>query len=148
MDEGRLTEELTRLLRRKVWVVIDGPAWEGLTRPVSVADQPGRSLAKSAVAEQIANRVGISRRQATQALEELAGLAYREARRGFTVPGIGKLVLANRRARFGRNPRTGNAIQIPAKRVVKFRVAKQAKDAILGTGGGTTDGARRPRRQS
>ncbi|MCS6294276.1 MAG: HU family DNA-binding protein, partial [Nitrospira sp.] len=50
----------------------------------------------------------------------------------FTVPGIGKLVLANRKARMGRNPQTGEPIKIPAKRVVKFRVAKVAKDAILG----------------
>jgi DNA-binding protein HU-beta len=48
------------------------------------------------------------------------------------IPGIGKLVLANRKARMGRNPQTGEAIKIPAKRVVKFRVAKAAKDAILG----------------
>lgn len=49
------------------------------------------------------------------------------------VPGIGKLVLANHKARMGRNPQTGDAIKIPAKHVVKFRVAKAAKDAILGT---------------
>ena len=50
----------------------------------------------------------------------------------FTLPGLGKLVLVNRKARIGRNPATGEQIQIPAKRVVKFRVAKAAKDAILG----------------
>jgi len=50
----------------------------------------------------------------------------------FTLPGLGKLVLVNRKARIGRNPATGESIQIPAKRVVKFRVAKAAKDAILG----------------
>ena len=49
-----------------------------------------------------------------------------------TLPGIGKLVLKNRAARMGRNPKTGETISIPAKRVVKFRVAKAAKDAILG----------------
>ena len=48
------------------------------------------------------------------------------------MPGVGKLVLVNRKARIGRNPATGQPIQIPAKRVVKFRVAKAAKDAILG----------------
>jgi len=51
---------------------------------------------------------------------------------GFTVPGLGKLVLVNRKARKGRNPATGVTIRIPAKRVVKFRVAKACKDAILG----------------
>ena len=49
----------------------------------------------------------------------------------FTLPGIGKLVLVDRKARIGRNPSTGAEIQIPAKRVLKFRIAKAAKDAIL-----------------
>ncbi|MDQ2979386.1 MAG: HU family DNA-binding protein, partial [Acidobacteriota bacterium] len=51
----------------------------------------------------------------------------------FTIPGVGKLVLVNRKARLGRNPATGEEIKIPAKRVVKFRVSKKAKDAILGS---------------
>jgi DNA-binding protein HU-beta len=65
-------------------------------------------------------------------LEILVALAYKEARNGFTLPGLGKLVLVNRKARMGRNPQTGEAIKIPAKKVVKFRIAKAAKDAILG----------------
>ena len=69
---------------------------------------------------------------AGQFLEELASLAYKQAKNVFTLPGIGKLKLANRKARMGRNPQTGAPIQIPAKRVVKFRVSKAAKDAILG----------------
>ena len=63
----------------------------------------------------------------------LASAANRKAENTFTLPGLGKLVLVNRKARMGRNPATGEAIQIKAKRVVKFRVAKAAKDAILGT---------------
>jgi DNA-binding protein HU-beta len=59
-------------------------------------------------------------------------LAYKHAKDTFTIPGLGKLVLVNRKARVGRNPATGETIQIKAKRVVKFRVAKAAKDAILG----------------
>ena len=66
-----------------------------------------------------------------QFLDELADLAYKNAKNTFTLPGLGKLVLINRKARLGRNPATGEQIQIPAKRVVKFRVAKAAKDAIL-----------------
>lgn len=93
-----------------------------------------KALTKSQVAEQIASRVGVTRKQATQFLQELAGLAYREAKNGFTIAGVGKLVLVNRKARLGRNPRTGETIQIPAKRVVRFRVAKAAKDSILGVG--------------
>ena len=76
--------------------------------------------------------MGVSKKQATEFLEALAQLAYREAKNSFTIPGIGKIVLVNRKARIGRNPATGEQIQIPAKRVVKFRVAKAAKDAILG----------------
>ncbi|MFN7141342.1 MAG: HU family DNA-binding protein, partial [Limisphaerales bacterium] len=66
-------------------------------------------------------------------LDTLAELAYKNAKNTFTLPGLGKLVLVNRKARQGRNPATGETINIPAKRVVKFRVAKAAKDAILGT---------------
>jgi DNA-binding protein HU-beta len=64
--------------------------------------------------------------------ETQADLAYKQAKNQFVVPGIGKLVLVNRKARMGRNPATGETIQIPAKKVVKFRVAKAAKDTILG----------------
>ena len=69
---------------------------------------------------------------AQQGIETLVDLAYKNAKNTFTLPGLGKLVLVNRKARIGRNPATGESIQIPAKRVVKFRVAKAAKDAILG----------------
>jgi len=67
-----------------------------------------------------------------QFLDDLATLAYKEAKNAFTLPGIGKLVLSHRKARIGRNPQTGEPIKIPAKKVVKFRVAKAAKDSILG----------------
>ena len=59
-------------------------------------------------------------------------MAYKNAKNSFTLPGLGKLVLVNRKAAQGRNPATGETIQIPAKRVVKFRVAKACKDMILG----------------
>lgn len=91
-----------------------------------------KSMTKSQVAEHLADKAGITKRAAAQILEELASLAYKQAKNVFTLPGIGKLKLANRKARMGRNPQTGAPIQIPAKRVVKFRVAKAAKDAILG----------------
>jgi len=58
-------------------------------------------------------------------------MAYKQAKNGFTIPGLGKLVLVNRKARMGRNPATGETIRIPAKRVLKFRIAKAAKDAVL-----------------
>jgi DNA-binding protein HU-beta len=91
-----------------------------------------KALSKSLIAASLAETVGITKKQANQALEVIAQLAYKNAKNSFTLPGLGKLVLVNRKARVGRNPATGEQINIPAKRVVKFRVAKAAKDAILG----------------
>ena len=90
------------------------------------------ALSKSQLAAAIAEKAEISKKQAVEILENIATLAYKHAKDTFTLPGIGKLMLKNRAARMGRNPKTGEAISIPAKRVVKFRVAKAAKDAILG----------------
>lgn len=92
----------------------------------------GKPLTKSQIAEHLAEKSGLTKRAMVQFLNELAALAYREAKNVFTLPGLGKLKLANRKARIGRNPQTGKEIKIPAKRVVKFRVVKAAKDAILG----------------
>ncbi|MFM2081425.1 MAG: SPBc2 prophage-derived DNA-binding protein 2 [Verrucomicrobiota bacterium] len=92
-----------------------------------------KALSKSQVAGAIADKAGISKKQATEILAIVAELAYKNAKNTFTLPGLGKLVLVNRAARVGRNPATGATINIPAKRVVKFRVAKAAKDAILGS---------------
>jgi len=91
-----------------------------------------KALTKSEIATTLAEQEGITKKQTVQVLNLLAGLAYKHAKNGFTLPGLGKLVLVNRKARMGRNPATGQAIKIPAKRVVKFSVAKAAKDAILG----------------
>jgi DNA-binding protein HU-beta len=91
-----------------------------------------KALTKSQIVAALAEAVGLTKVQATQALEALVALAYKNAKNAFTLPGLGKLVLVNRKARMGRNPATGATIKIPAKRVVKFRVAKAAKDAILG----------------
>jgi DNA-binding protein HU-beta len=66
-------------------------------------------------------------------LDTLASLAIAEVKKNgvFVLPGIGRLVRVDRKARIGRNPATGESIKIPAKKVVKFRVAKAAKDAIV-----------------
>lgn len=93
-----------------------------------------KTLTKSQIAATISEQAGITKKQAVQALELLAGMAYKQAKNTFTVPGIGKLVLVNRPARtmtmqFG--PKKGQTVKVPARRVVKFRVAKAAKDAIL-----------------
>jgi DNA-binding protein HU-beta len=91
-----------------------------------------KALTKSQIVAGVADAVEISKKQAAAAVEALVCMAYKNAKAGFTVPGLGKLVLVNRKARMGRNPATGETIKIPAKRVVKFRVAKACKDAILG----------------
>ena len=91
-----------------------------------------KALTKSQVIGAVADKVGMAKKQIGEVLENLVDLAYKQAKNSFTIPGLGKIVLVNRKARMGRNPQTGAAIKIPAKRVVKFRVAKAAKDAILG----------------
>ena len=90
------------------------------------------AMTKSQVQAALAGKLGVSKKQAGQFFDELAKLAYKEAKNAFVLPGLGKLVLVQRNARIGRNPATGEQVQIPAKKVVKFRVAKAAKDAILG----------------
>ncbi len=91
-----------------------------------------KALTKSQIAAEIATKNSLTKKQAVEILEFIADLAYKNAKNSFTLPGLGKLVLVNRKARIGRNPATGETIQIKAKKVVKFRVAKAAKDAILG----------------
>jgi DNA-binding protein HU-beta len=91
-----------------------------------------KAMTKSQIADHIATKADIKKKLAVQILEDMAALAYKEAKNAFTLPGLGKLVLVQRKARMGRNPQTGEAIKIPAKKVVKFRVAKAAKEAILG----------------
>ena len=86
---------------------------------------------KSQIIAEVAEAAEISKKQGQAVLEALVAMAYKEAVNGFKIPGLGKLVMRDRKARMGRNPRTGEAIQIPAKRVLKFRVAKDAKMAIL-----------------
>ena len=88
-------------------------------------------MTKTQTIAALAEKTGLQKAQVSQFLEELASLAYAEAKNGFTIPGIGKLVLVNRKERMGRNPATGEPIKIPAKTVLKFRIAKAAKDAVL-----------------
>ena len=91
-----------------------------------------KPLTKSQITADIATKTGVTKKAAGEILQSLVDLAYKNAKNTFTLPGLGKLVLVNRKARLGRNPATGEAIKIAAKRVVKFRVEKAAKDAILG----------------
>lgn len=90
-------------------------------------------LTKSQLLNVLAEKTGMSKKEVTNFMDVFAELAYKEVKGSgeFTIPGIGKLVKKHRAARDGRNPATGEAIKIPAKTVVKFRVAKAAKDAVL-----------------
>ncbi len=92
----------------------------------------GKMMTKSQTIDTLAKKTGLAKKQVAGVLDTLASLAAKEAKNSFVVPGLGKLVLSNRAARMGRNPQTGAPIKIPAKRVVKFRVAKAMKDAVLG----------------
>ena len=92
----------------------------------------GKTMTKAQIVATLATKANLPKTTIAGILEEQAKLAAKEAKNGFTVAGLGKLVLVNRKARTGRNPATGETIQIPAKKVVKFRVAKMAKDALLG----------------
>jgi len=90
-----------------------------------------KAMTKSAILGHLADKNDISKKQAGEIVDSLVALAYKEAKKGFTIPGLGKLVVVNRKARMGRNPQTGEAIKIPAKRALKFRIAKAAKDGVL-----------------
>jgi DNA-binding protein HU-beta len=90
-----------------------------------------KMMTKTQVAGHIASKFDISKKQSTEILAELATLAAKQAKNGFVFPGVGKLVIVNRKARMGRNPQTGEAIKIPAKRVLKFRIAKAMKELAL-----------------
>ena len=90
-------------------------------------------MTKSQLLAVLSESSGLSKKQVGELLDGLASLAYKEVKKGgqFVVPGFGKMVKVNRKARMGRNPATGAQIKIPAKTVVKFRLAKAAKDAVL-----------------
>lgn len=92
-----------------------------------------KPMNKSQLLQMLADKTGKTRKEVSSFLELIVDTAYGEAKKNgeFTIPGLGKLQKKERAARMGRNPSTGEQIQIPAKTVVKFRVAKAAKDAIL-----------------
>ena len=90
-----------------------------------------KAMTKAQILKALADQTDLPKAKVVEFMDALAAMAYDQAADGFTIPGIGKLVLVNRKARMGRNPQTGEEIHIPAKTVVKFRVAKAAKDAIL-----------------
>lgn len=92
-----------------------------------------KKMTQAQVVSTLADKCGLTKKEMKGVLENLSDLAVKETKRNgeFVVPGIGKLVKSDRKARMGRNPATGETIRIPAKKVVKFRVAKAAKDSIV-----------------
>ena len=92
-----------------------------------------KPITKGQIVSYFAEKFELSKKAASAIIDEVAALAVSETKKtgSFTLPGIGKLVLVKRKARMGRNPATGATIKIPAKTVVKMRVAKAAKDAIV-----------------
>ena len=92
-----------------------------------------KPMTKSQIVSYFAGKFALSKKAGSAILEEVAALAVSETKKtgSFTLPGIGKLVLVKRKARMGRNPATGATIKIPAKTVVKMRIAKAAKEAIV-----------------
>jgi DNA-binding protein HU-beta len=92
-----------------------------------------KRMTQSEVINHFAEKTGMKRAQIKEFFEEVAGLAAREVKTNgeFVLPGFGKLVKSERKAREGRNPATGETIQIPAKTTLKFRVGKAMKDTVL-----------------
>ena len=90
-----------------------------------------KPMTKSKIVAALAETVDIPKKTSAAYLEALASLAHKEAKNGFTIPGVGKLVVRSYKARVGRNPQTGEEMKIPARRRLKFVVAKAAKDAAL-----------------
>jgi DNA-binding protein HU-beta len=90
-------------------------------------------MTKSQFMASMGEMLGVSKKEATEKWDKFVEMALKEVRSGgeFNLPGLGKLIKKDRPARTGRNPMTGASISIPAKTVVKFRVAKSAKDSVL-----------------
>jgi len=92
-----------------------------------------KPLTKAQIVSYFAKKFDLSKKVASSVIEEMSALAIAETKKAgaFTFPGVGKLVLVRRKARVGRNPATGEPINIPAKTVVKMRIAKTCKEAIV-----------------
>src|SRR5262245_59157844 len=92
-------------------------------------------MTQSQIVQTLADKIEVPKKVAKALMDNLADAAIAEVKKNgvFVLPGIGRLVKVERKARMGRNPATGESIKIPAKKVVKFRVAKAAKDAIVPT---------------
>ncbi len=93
-----------------------------------------KAMTKKEIIDHLATKLDVQKKVAEQFLFEFTDLVYKQTKKQteFTLPGLGKFVTGKTKARTGRNPSTGESIKIPAKKVLKFRVAKAAKDTVLG----------------
>jgi DNA-binding protein HU-beta len=151
MVQGFPKFSLTRCARLRNMLVFPGVVWlqdtpenghkriaiPGRTRPRQWGIYPegvremAKAMTKSRIMSALAEKLNIKKKAAAEFVAALVGLAYKEAKNGFTIAGLGKLILVNRKERMGRNPATGEPIKILAKKMLKFRVAKAAKEAVL-----------------
>ena len=95
-----------------------------------MASRTSRAMSKSQIAAHLADTFGFTKKTGAGVLEEIALLAYKEAKKGFTLPGIGKLVVEKRKARKGRNPQTGEEIIISERRVLSFKPSQVLKERL------------------
>jgi DNA-binding protein HU-beta len=127
LRDFRCNRRLLRARRHAGWKSSRATRYEGDTM------SDARRMGKSELFSHFAERFEVKRTQSREFFDELTILAEKELKRSgeFVLPGMVKLVVQKRKARMGRNPATGEAIKIPAKTVVKARIAKQLKDAVL-----------------
>lgn len=89
-----------------------------------------KPLTQSQIIDKLATANNLPKSQMKAILGSISAMAYKEAKNGFVIPGLGKLVIVARKARMGRNPATGESIKIPAKKALKFKISKTCKDAV------------------
>jgi len=115
------------------YVLCNRTGWKNPTQETKEKYMAATKMTQSQIMKELAAATGSTTKAAKTFVETFADMAVRETKKNgmFVIPGIGRLVRVDRKARMGRNPATGEAIKIPAKKVVKFRVAKAVKDAIV-----------------
>ena len=121
-----------KVAAKKSVVPVKAVAKKAAAPAKKVAGSASKKMTKTDLVRFLAEKMELSNKQTAEFLDLLASTAVSETKKNgeFTIPGLGKLVKAQRAARLGRNPQTGESIKIKAKTAVKFRVAKAAKDAI------------------
>lgn len=95
-----------------------------------MAKAPAKPMTKGEIVDHLSAKLGTTKKLSTQFIDELVALAYKQAKKDFVLPGLGKLHVVSQKRRKGRNPATGEAIVIPAKKVVKFKVSKTVQNAV------------------